>query len=115
MRCSLVALLILALLAGGTYAVINYGIPAWNYYQAGQLLEGNQFDEAKVRFLSFGEWRDSADLAREADYRKAQQLMQNGNATAIKNAEEIYDALGAYCDSAQQRQAARYRRAGLML
>ncbi|NLE69011.1 MAG: hypothetical protein GX611_02350, partial [Clostridiales bacterium] len=113
-RNSLVALLILVLLAGAGYATITWGIPAYNYYQGEQLLAGKQFDQARERFLALGDYRDSQDLALEADYQKAAGFLQNGNVTAIKSAEDIYLALKGYKDSQARYQAAHYQRAALI-
>ena len=75
-RNSLLAVLILAILAGGAYATITYGIPAYNYYQAEQLLISKQYDQAKEKYLALGDYRESADLAKEADYQKAESFLQ---------------------------------------
>ena len=114
-RRSLLAFIILALLGSGSWAVMRYGVPAFNYYQAGQLLQTSQYDEAREKYLALMDYRDSAGLAKEADYRKAGRFMQNGNVTAIKSAEEIYLALTDYKDSREKYNTAHYLRADLIL
>ncbi len=113
-RRSVAAAVILLVLGAGTFAVINYGIPALHYYQAEQALSNNQYDAAKEKFLALNDYRDANDMAKEADYRKAARFMDNGNVTAIKSAEDLFASLSGYKDSGLRYSAARYRRAGLL-
>lgn len=46
------------------------------YQQAQALLDQRRYGEARLAFLSLGDYRDSADLARESLYRKALALYQ---------------------------------------
>ncbi|MDI9521332.1 MAG: hypothetical protein QM308_09325 [Bacillota bacterium] len=114
-RRSVAALVTLVLLGAGAFAFVNYGLPAWHYYQAEQALNNNQYDLAKERFLALEDYRDASDMAKEADYRKAARFMDNGNVTAIKSAEDLFSSLLDYKDSRDRFSAARYRRAGLLV
>ncbi len=113
-RRVLITLASVLMLAAGAWAVVTYGIPAYKYYQAGQMMERGEFDEAKAMYRELETYRDSGELAREADYRKAAGFMATGNATALRSAEDLYQLLGAYRDSGEKLSQARYRRAGLL-
>ena len=113
-RRALITFLSLILLAAGAWAVVTFGIPAYRYYQADQLMQRGKYDEAREKFLELGDYRDSADQASEADYRKAADFMRAGNATALRSAEELYLDLEGFRDSRDKLSQARYLRAGLL-
>lgn len=108
---ALAALLLLSSVAAAGYF---FGLPALRYYLAGQKLKAQKFDEAKQDYLALREYRDSASLVQEADYRKAVAAAQGANLTALKSAQDMYEALGDYRDSAQLARQMRYQRAQLL-
>ena len=114
-RRGVTALVTLALLGAGAFAFVNYGLPAWNYYQAEQALNNNQYDLAKEQFLALEDYQNASDMAKEADYRKAARFLNNGNVTAIKSAEDLFSSLLDYKDSRDRFSAARYKRAGILV
>ncbi len=96
------------LVIGLFYAVYFHGIPYYRYYQANRTLENGQFDSAKAQFLALADYRDSADLALECDYRAALNALNGGTYTSLRAAQSGFDALGDYKDSATRAQEARY-------
>ena len=75
------------------------------YSSALTLLEKGKYDEAKEIFVSLGAYRDSDTMASECDYRKAKEMMANGDHQA---AIHIFDALGSYNDSKDRANACRH-------
>ena len=98
----------LLLLCGIAYGVYFHGIPYYRYYQANRALEGNQYDAAKEQFLALGDYRDSADMARECDYRAALSALNGCTYTSLRAAWNGFDQLEDYKDSESRAQEARY-------
>ncbi len=107
-RIILTALISILLVIGLFYGVYFHGIPYYRYYQANRTLENGQFDSAKAQFLALADYRDSADLAQECDYRAAMNALNGGTFTSLRAAQSGFDALGDYKDSATRAQEARY-------
>ncbi|MBQ6805751.1 MAG: hypothetical protein IJP04_13915, partial [Clostridia bacterium] len=78
---------------GIAYGVYFHGIPYYNYYQATRALESNQYDSAKEQFLALADYRDSADMALECDYRAALSALNGGTYTSLRAAWNGFDAL----------------------
>ena len=102
---SVVSVMLAAALAYGVYF---HGIPYYRYYQAEHTLDNSQYDAAKEQFLALRDYRDSADMALECDYRAAAAALSGGTYTSLRAAQQGFDALGDYRDSAQRAQEARY-------
>ena len=107
-RVLIVTAVCLLLAAGAAYGVYFHGIPYYRYYQATRALESNQYDAAREQFLAIGDYRDSADMALECDYRAALSALNGGNFSSLQTAWQGFDALGDYKDSALKAQEARY-------
>lgn len=107
-------LAVLVLLAGAAYGVYFHGIPAWRYYTASQQLADGSYEEAKEGFLQLADYRDSAQMVLESDYRRAAHAAQTGNLTSLKAAQDLYETLADYKDSATMSLDMRYRRALLL-
>ena len=107
-RIILTALISILLVIGLFYGVYFHGIPYYRYYQANRTLENGQFDSAKAQFLALADYRDSASLALECDYRAAMNALNGGTFTSLRAAQNGFDALGDYKDSATRAQEARY-------
>ncbi len=98
----------LLLLLGAAYGIYFHGIPYYRYYQANRALESNQYDAAKEQFLAISDYRDSASMASECDYRAAQAALSGGTYTSLRAAWQGFDALADYKDSISRAQEARY-------
>ncbi len=109
------SLLTVVILAGAAYGIYFHGIPAYQYYRAQQQLEDGAYENAKTAFLNLKEYRDSAVMAQESDYLRAQQAARTGNLTSLKAAQDIYETLAGYKDSATQALDMRYQRAALLM
>ncbi|MHC1786821.1 MAG: hypothetical protein AB9880_07160 [Christensenellales bacterium] len=90
----------LVLLAGGAYGVYFHGIPAYRYYRANQLLAQRDYPGAKAIYLSLADYAQSADLALESDYLRAGEAAAAANQTSLKAAQDLYESLLDYKDSA---------------
>ena len=69
-----------------------------NYIRAGKFLENGRFEDARELYLSLGDYRDSAQLATEAEYRRGLELIETG---ANAEARDLFAGLGDYKDSAK--------------
>ena len=90
------------------YGVYFHGIPYYKYHQASRALENAQYESAKEQFLALADYRDSAVLALECDYRAALSALNGGTYTSLRAAQSAFDALADYRDSAARAQEARY-------
>ncbi|MDD2648924.1 MAG: DUF6273 domain-containing protein [Eubacteriales bacterium] len=68
------------------------------YSAAASLLENKDFDGAKAKFIALGDFSDSAEMVKEADYRRALQLFSDG---AVDEAVAVFSQLSGYEDSAE--------------
>lgn len=134
---AVVGTLLAAVLAFGTYF---HAIPFYKYYTALRQLENGVYTAARSEFEALAAQRGarslpvkidaigldidlldmrlyyrSAELAKECTYRQAGETMNTGTITALRTAQDAFDGLGDYRDSATQAQEARYRRAGLLV
>ncbi len=107
-RIILSTLISILLVIGLFYAVYFHGIPYYRYYQANRTLENGQYDSAKEQFRLLADYRDSAELMLECDYRAAMNALNGGTFTSLRAAQSGFDALGDYKDSATRAQEARY-------
>ncbi|MBQ6257449.1 MAG: hypothetical protein IJJ60_12730, partial [Clostridia bacterium] len=114
-RIILTAVISLAVVAGLAYAVYFHGIPYYRYYQANLALTNGLYDSAKEQFLALEDYRDSAELALECDYRAALSALNSGTYTSLRSAQSGFDDLGDYKDSAQRAKEARYVNAEKLL
>lgn len=67
------------------------------YSSAGELFNGGRYTDAKTAYLALDGYKDSADMARECDYRLAKDRFTAGE---LEEAETLFNALGNYKDSA---------------
>ena len=104
----LTSVISVTLAAALAYGVYFHGIPYYKYYMANRALESKQYDSAKEQFLALQDYRDSAELALECDYRAAMAALNGGTYTSLRAAQSGFDALGDYKDSATRSQEARY-------
>lgn len=130
---SVTAVILLLLSAWGVYF---HGIPYYRYYTAREQMENGVYSTARAEFEDLSALRGkyslklkinalnidfdlldsvyyykSATLVQECDYRQAKASMQTGTITSLKTAQDAFDALGEYQDSAALSKAARYQRA----
>jgi len=129
--------LLAAVLAFGVYF---HGIPFYKYYTASRQLENGVYTTARAGFEELAAQRgkrsfpvkidalgidfdlfdmrlyySSATLAQECTYRQANESLSTGTIPALRTAQDAFDGLGDYRDSAALAQEARYQRAGLLL
>ena len=69
-----------------------------SYIRAGKLLDNSRYDDAREIYLSLGDYRDAAQLAVEAQYRKGQELISSGDYAAART---LFEELGSYKDARQ--------------
>ena len=113
-RIIVTAVVSLVIVAALAYAIYFHGIPYYRYYQANLALTNGLYDSAKEQFLALEDYRDSADLALECDYRAALSALNIGTYTSLRSAQNAFDELGDYKDSAQRAQEARSARCRIM-
>lgn len=77
---------------------------AGNYQNAQSLLTAGEYDAAEAAFASLGDYRDSSDMALEAQYQKALALVAEGQ---YESAISIWLELGFYSDSIIKAQEAK--------
>ncbi len=109
-----VSLATLVLLAGGAYGVYFHAIPAYKYHRASELLKRGEYAQAKELYLGLDDYADSAQLVRESDYLRAGAAAAAGNLTSLKTAQDLYETLTVYKDSAQLASQMRMERAQLL-
>ncbi len=84
-------------------------IPEMNLYKAYKaaevLMENGEFDSATNAFQKLGSYKDSSDMALEAQYQKAVSYNDNGE---YENAIDTWNALGTYSDSSTRAEQALY-------
>jgi len=135
-RITLTVILLTLFALLGTYGVFFHGIPYYRYYTANQKMETGLYSAARAEFSDLSQMRGvyslpvkidaikldidlldscfyhkSFDLISECDYRQAKASMATGTITSLKTAQDAFDALGDYRDSADLAKAARYQRA----
>ncbi len=89
-------------------AVWFYGIPYYKYLKASQALENGQYAQAKEQFLALENYSDAAVMAQECDYQSAMSGLRSGTYTSLRLAQEGFDSLGDYKDSALRAMETRY-------
>lgn len=107
-RIILTTLISILAALGLFYGVYFHGIPYYSYYQANRALENGLYESAKKQFLNLADYRDSAALALECDYRAAANALNGGTYTSLRAAWNGFDALENYKDSETRAQEARY-------
>ena len=133
---TIIGLLLVAVLAFGVYF---HGIPFYKFYTAERQLENGVYTTARTTFEELAAQRGvrslpvkieavgldvdlmdmqlyyrSAELAQECTYRQAGETMAVGTIPALRTAQDAFETLGDYRDSATQAKETRYRRAGLL-
>ena len=98
----------LLVLGGLFYGVYFHAIPYYHYYLASRALDNSQYENAKDRFLALDDYRDSAQMALECDYRAALSALNGGTYTSLRAAQSGFDALADYKDSQALAKEARY-------
>lgn len=118
------------------WGVYFHGIPYYRFVTAKKQMENGVYSTARAEFVQLSELRgkyslpvkiaplgidtdlldsdyyyQSATLVHECDYRQAVASMQTGTITSLKTAQDAFDTLGDYRDSAALSKAARYQRA----
>lgn len=132
-----VSALVIAVLAFGVYF---HGIPFYRYYAASRQLDNGVYTAAKAEFDALAAMRGqrslpikidaigldidlldmrlfykSAELSQECTYRQATETLGTGTIPALRTAQDAFDSLGDYRDSATLANEARYRRAHLLM
>lgn len=122
------------------FGVTFHGIPFYRYYTACRQLENGVYTTARTQFEQLAAqqgkrslpikidainldidlfdirlYESSAELAQECTYRQAMEMMNTGTITAIRNAQDAFDGLGAYRDSKELALHTRYLRAERLL
>lgn len=135
-RTILLSVTISILLILSAWGIYFHGIPYYRYYTAREQMENGVYSSARAEFVELSAlsgkyslplkinplgidfdlldsvfYQKSAVLVQECDYRQAKASMQTGTITSLKTAQDAFDALGAYQDSAALSKAARYQRA----
>lgn len=135
-RLTFVTVTLSLLLILSAWGIYFHGIPYYRYYTASKQMENGVYSTARAEFVELAALRGkyslplkisvlnidfdlldsvyyhkSATLVHECDYRQAKASMQTGTITSLKTAQDAFDALGAYQDSAALSKAARYQRA----
>ncbi len=118
------------------FGIYFHGIPYYRYYTAYRQMENGVYATARSEFESLSAlqgryslpirldfiglntdlldmhlYYTSETLAKECTYRQAKDAMSTGTITALKNAQDAFDSLGDYQDSAEKSREARYQRA----
>ena len=104
---------IISLIVAGAafYGIYFHGIPYYRYVRASQALENGQYASAKEQFLALEDYSNAAEMAVECDYQSAMSSLKNGTYTSLRVAQQGFDALGSYKDSALRAMEARYTQA----
>ncbi|HPF87324.1 MAG TPA: hypothetical protein PK537_04620, partial [Candidatus Limiplasma sp.] len=89
-----------------TAGVLLWGLPAWQYYQASNLLSDGDYDGARAAFVQLEDYRDSQSMVLESDYRKAENLVQQND---LADAAALYTTLSEYKDSKDKALQANYQ------
>ncbi|MBR3874589.1 MAG: hypothetical protein IKM26_03715 [Clostridia bacterium] len=135
-RAITVSVTLTVLLLLSAWGIYFHGIPYYRYYTAREQMENGVYVSARSEFVKLAALRGkyslpikvdalnldidlldsvfyhkSATLIKECDYRQAKSSMQTGTITSLKTAQDAFDALGEYQDSADLAKAARYQRA----
>ena len=130
-------MLIAAVLGFGAYF---HAWPAYRYYNAVRQLENGVYSSAKSEFDTLAArqgkrslpvkieqigldidlfdlrmFAQSAELSKECTYRQAVETMATGTIPALRTAQDAFDGLADYRDSADLALEARYRRAQLLM
>lgn len=87
------------LLASLAYMGYIFAEPRLAYKTAQQKLEEGLYEDAKNVFLRLGDFRESADLVKESDYRQAIRNRETGN---YLDSIKVLNQLGGYRDSSEQ-------------
>ena len=102
-------LLTLMVTAGAAAAVVKWGIPAYQYKQAGESFANGEYETAQALYEGLGEYKDAKDRAVEAQkmivYVQAQEYY---NQEQFVYAYETYESLGDFLDSAVRAKDARH-------
>ncbi len=109
-----VSLTTLVVLAGGAYGVYFHGIPAYKYYRAGELMKQGEYIAAREIYVGLEDYADSAGLVKESDYLRAGAAAATANLTSLKAAQDLYETLPGYKDSAEKASLMRLERAQLL-
>ena len=134
---TILGVLIAAILGFGAYF---HAWPAYRYYNAVRQLENGVYSAAKSEFDALAAqqgkrslpvkieklgldidlfdlrmFAQSAELSKECTYRQAAETMATGTIPALRTAQDAFDSLTDYRDSADLALEARYRRAQLLM
>lgn len=111
-----IALLIIAIIAalgvGGYYAYENYIAPLMVYKNAVELMSNKDYDAAADAFFSLGDFKDSKNMHKKAQYEYAGSLASQEK---YIEAMEIYTTLEDYEDSSAKFTASKYSYANYLL
>lgn len=99
-------------IAAGAYFVFQQ-VHSWQSYNyAVELMEAGKYDEAKKVFGELDNYKDSADMSNEIEYRKARDLLSEGK---YDSAIERFEKLGEYKDSNEMVKESNYQKANAFL
>ncbi len=114
-RRVLLAVIITVVTLGGAYGVYFHGIPYYRYFRAAQQFDRGLYGEAKAAFVQMPGYLDADAMVQKSDYHQALSDLNTGTEASLLRAEQMFDQLGAYEDSAIRVREARYLRAEKML
>lgn len=97
--------------AGAAYGIIFHGLPYYRYVRANEQLSSGLYGQAKAAFAEMGDYRDAQALILACDYQEALAQLQTGTEETLLTAQQGFEALGTYEDSAEMAQRACYERA----
>lgn len=92
-------ILIVSAIATTLYMAHPYIEKVFSYHKASQLMEQGEYDEAKSIFQNLNNFKDSENMALEADYKHAEALVDTGN---YEDAIHIWKSIQSYSDSKER-------------
>ena len=114
-RRVLLAFLITVFMLGAGYGIYFHGIPYYRYVRASQQFGKGLYGEAKAAFAQMQGYLDADALMIKSDYLQALSDLNANTEASLQSAQDMFDKLGDYEDSAVRAMEARYQRAEKML
>ncbi len=96
---------------GAAYGIYFHGIPYYRYVRATQQMSKGLYEEARSAFSAMGGYLDAADQVKRSDYLKALDDLKTGTEASLLRAQDAFDKLENYEDSAVRSKEVRYARA----
>ncbi len=114
-RRVLLTFLITVFALGSAYGIYFHGIPYYRYFRANQQFDKGLYSEAKAAFKEMPGYLNADALLIKSDYLQAVSDLATGTEASLQSAQDMFDKLGDYEDSAVRSMEARYNRAEKML